>query len=56
MNRCITCQKPTNRNKAHMTIELNGTTYLACCPMCQAEFEKNPEKYIRKQAGKHSKS
>ncbi|NOY88700.1 MAG: YHS domain-containing protein [FCB group bacterium] len=55
MNRCITCQKPVNRNKAHMIIELKGKLYLACCPMCQSEFEKNPEKYIRRIEDKHSK-
>ncbi|MCB2229903.1 YHS domain-containing protein [bacterium] len=53
MSRCITCDKPVNRNKAHMTIELDGNTYLACCPMCQSEFEKDPEKYIRKSKSKH---
>ena len=46
MNRCITCGKSVNRNKAHMSIELNGTVYLTCCPTCQSEFEKNPQRYI----------
>jgi YHS domain-containing protein len=55
MNRCITCRKPVNRNKAHMIIELNGREYLTCCPMCQSEFEKNPEEYIRRLDRRHSK-
>ncbi len=40
------CGKQINRNKAHITIEYKGTTYPLCCPLCQAEFEKDPEKYI----------
>jgi len=56
MNRCVTCQKPVNRNKAYMTIELEGEIYLACCPLCQSEFEKNPEKYIRQLDSRHSKN
>ena len=55
MSRCITCRKPVNRNKAHMAIELDGHIYLACCPMCQSEFEKNPQKYIDKSESKRMK-
>jgi YHS domain-containing protein len=55
MNRCITCQKPVNRNKAHMIIELEGILYLTCCPLCQSEFEKNPEKYIRRFNNKYTR-
>ncbi len=46
MDRCITCNKRVNRNKAYITIEYGGEDYLICCPLCQSEFEKNPEKYI----------
>lgn len=28
-----------------------GKTYYFCCPACKPMFEKNPEKYIKKQAG-----
>ena len=56
MNRCVTCQKPVNRNKAHMAIELDGVVYLACCPLCQAEFERDPNKYLRRVSQKHSKN
>ena len=40
------CGKRINRNKAHITITYKGQDYLLCCPVCQSEFEKNPEKYI----------
>lgn len=39
------CGKHINRNKAHITIEYKGAQYLLCCPLCQAEFERDPEKY-----------
>lgn len=41
------CGKRINRNKAHITITYKNIDYLLCCPMCQSEFEKNPDKYIR---------
>jgi len=41
------CGKRVNRNKAHISIEYKEQNYLLCCPLCQAEFEKQPEKYIR---------
>jgi YHS domain-containing protein len=41
------CGKRVNRNKAHIAIEHRGEEYLLCCPLCQAEFERNPDKYAR---------
>ncbi len=41
------CGKRINRNKAHITVEYKGKNYMLCCPICQAEFEKDPEKYLR---------
>ena len=41
------CGPRINRNKAHIAIEYEGRTYLLCCPLCQSEFEKDPQKYIR---------
>jgi YHS domain-containing protein len=41
------CGKRINRNKAHITVEHKGKEYLLCCPLCQAEFEKNLKKYLR---------
>ncbi len=46
VDKCVTCGMKVNRNKAHIRIELRGETYLACCPLCQSEFEKNPERYV----------
>ncbi len=39
-----------------MTIELDGNLYLTCCPMCQSEFEKDPNKYVYRLKGKHDKN
>lgn len=50
-DRCVTCGMKINRNKAHIQIDYDGETYLACCPLCQSEFEKNPEKYIKTNKG-----
>ncbi|MFQ6093481.1 MAG: YHS domain-containing protein [bacterium] len=43
-----------NRNKAYISIEYKGETFYLCCPLCQGEFEKNPEKYIKSAKGKHT--
>lgn len=48
MDRDPVCGKKMNRNKAYITIKYNGVNYYLCCPLCQSEFEKNPEKYARK--------
>jgi YHS domain-containing protein len=29
-------------------VEFNGKQYELCCPACEAEFRKDPEKYIQK--------
>lgn len=34
--------------KMKATYEYNGKIYNFCCPMCIAEFKKDPEKYIKK--------
>ncbi|MFQ6093478.1 MAG: YHS domain-containing protein [bacterium] len=47
MLRCAVCKQRTNQNKAHISIWYEGETYYLCCPLCQAEFEREPEKYIR---------
>jgi YHS domain-containing protein len=56
MTRCVTCEKPLNRNKAYMSIEYENETFLVCCPLCQAEFEKNPMRYIHRSRRKHARS
>ncbi|MEE4377141.1 MAG: YHS domain-containing protein [Candidatus Competibacteraceae bacterium] len=47
INKDPVCGKRINRNKAHIEIRYQGQDYLLCCPVCQAEFERAPEKYIR---------
>ncbi len=42
------CGKRMNVNKAHIVITYRGENYYLCCPICQRDFENNPEKYIRK--------
>ncbi len=46
-NRDPVCGKRINRNKAHVVVEHDGQEYALCCPVCQAEFERHPEKYLR---------
>ncbi len=41
------CGKHINRNKAHITVVYEGDEYLLCCPLCQAEFERDPGRYVR---------
>ena len=40
------CGRKMNKNKAYIIIHLNGEKYYLCCPKCQSDFEKSPEKYI----------
>lgn len=39
------CGKKINRQKAKIVIKHKGYGYFLCCPLCQSEFEQNPEKY-----------
>ena len=48
MNRDPVCGKKINANKAYVLIEYKGDMYYLCCPLCQSEFEKAPEKYIQR--------
>ncbi|KAA3616818.1 MAG: YHS domain-containing protein [Calditrichaeota bacterium] len=41
------CGKKINHNKAHIVITYKKTDYYLCCPKCQSEFEKTPEKFIK---------
>lgn len=47
LNKDPVCGRRVNRNKAHIVIEYQGQAYLLCCPLCQAEFEKDPQRYVR---------
>jgi len=46
------CGKRINRNKAHIELEHEGETYLLCCPVCQSEFEREPDKYAHAGSGR----
>lgn len=41
------CGKKINKNKAHAKVFYNKNEYYVCCPMCQAAFEEEPEKFIK---------
>jgi YHS domain-containing protein len=43
---CPVCKTKTNPNKAKIKVHYKGELYYPCCPLCQAEFERNPEKYV----------
>jgi len=45
MDRDPVCRRRMNRNKAYVTVQYKGEKYYLCCPLCQSEFEKDPEKY-----------
>lgn len=40
------CGKRLNKSKAHIIIHYKGQDYYLCCPKCQAEFERQPDKYV----------
>ncbi|NOY88701.1 MAG: YHS domain-containing protein [FCB group bacterium] len=46
MNRCITCGKIVTKPKAQNLVEREGHTYLLCCPLCEEEFNRDPEHYM----------
>lgn len=41
------CGKRITRNGAHIVLEHEGESYYLCCPLCQAEFERDPDRYVR---------
>jgi len=41
------CGKKINRQKARILIKHEGYGYFLCCPLCQSEFEQNPDKYAK---------
>ncbi len=51
MDRDPVCGRKMNRNKAYITIDYKSERYYLCCPLCQAEFEKDREKYLGKDGG-----
>ena len=41
------CGKKINRNKVQAIKYYEGFTVYLCCPLCQAEFESDPKKYLK---------
>jgi uncharacterized CHY-type Zn-finger protein len=46
MNRCITCGKIVTGPKAQNVIIRGHHKYLVCCPLCEKEFNRDPEHYM----------
>ena len=45
------CGKRITRNGAHIVIEYRNGLYYLCCPVCQAAFERHPERYAGNDRG-----
>ncbi len=41
------CGKKINRQKAQVLVKHEGYGYFLCCPLCQEEFERNPDEYAK---------
>jgi YHS domain-containing protein len=41
------CGQKINKNKAHFRTTYRNRVYYLCCPLCQASFEKDPNRYIK---------
>jgi YHS domain-containing protein len=50
------CGKRIKRQRAHIAIDYRSTTYYLCCPRCQADFEREPQKFARPELGEKTKS
>lgn len=41
------CGKRMNANKKpYVVVMYKGQRYFLCCPLCQAAFEREPQKYV----------
>ena len=49
------CGKRINRNKAHIAIEYENVNYFLCCPLCQAQFEREPATFAKPELGEKVK-
>ena len=49
------CGKRIKRERAHIAIDYQRVTYYLCCPRCQADFERTPEKFARAELGEPTK-
>ena len=50
------CGKRVKRQRAHVAIDYHGITYYLCCPRCQTDFERAPDKFARPEMGEKTKS
>ncbi|NIM89427.1 MAG: YHS domain-containing protein [Candidatus Aminicenantes bacterium] len=41
------CGQKINRQKAQILIKHKGYGYFLCCPVCQSEFEQDPDVYAK---------
>lgn len=48
MAHCPTCGARVDESVASASerIDYEGVTYFFCCAHCQADFQRNPEKYV----------
>ncbi len=49
------CGKRIKRQRAHIAIDYAASTYYLCCPRCQADFERDPQKYARPEFGEKAR-
>ena len=47
MVKCPVSGEVIAKDAKKITAEYKGKTYFFCCEKCKAEFEKNPEKYVK---------
>ena len=45
------CHMEVDKEKAPAKTEYEGQTYYFCAPGCKMAFERDPEKYVGKEAG-----
>ena len=50
------CGKRLSRGKAHAIVGHAGVNLFLCCPRCQAEFQRSPQRYARPELGEKVKN
>jgi YHS domain-containing protein len=43
---CQVCSRPIEKNQIFAWPEHKGKAYAICCPVCLANFQKSPDRYI----------
>jgi len=51
MAKDLVCGMEVDEEEAPAKTEYKGQTYYFCAPGCKVAFERDPEKYLRKQGG-----